>query len=415
MTPAVSLSSLPPKRAAKRPRDVRLDFFRGVCLVIIYIAHIFDNPWAQIIPARFGFSDATEIFVFCSGMASAVAFGSVFEQRGMMIGVARIAHRCWQVYWSHIGTFLAVTGLMLAVDRWLATGGSYVTGLGLGPALGQHAGDALLGLLTLTFVPHYFDILPMYLIILALLPAVVGLVQFDRTLAAVVVCGLWLVAATGKLDLPAELWHIGKPDAATWYFNPFSWQLIFLTGFAFMRGWLPAPPVDRWLILAAIVVVAVSVPLSWQVALERSETLAAWNAALAPLIDKTHFGLLRFVHFLALAYLSYVLVGENGVRLKGRVVDWARRLGQQSLAIFMSGLFLSFVASVVLSRAGRGIVPVALVNCGGIVALYGVARIVTWFKSSPWQKEQSGLTPIPLAATATAQAPPATMDRAPVG
>jgi hypothetical protein len=117
MTAAVPKSAAPQKPAAKRPRDVRLDFFRGVCLVIIYIAHIFDNPWAQAIPARFGFSDATEIFVFCSGMASAVAFGTVFERRGMLIGIARIAHRCWQVYWSG-----SIDGSRPAVPSWPALG-----------------------------------------------------------------------------------------------------------------------------------------------------------------------------------------------------------------------------------------------------------------------------------------------------
>ena len=38
----------------KRVRDVRLDFFRGVCLFIIFVAHIFGNYWALFIPARFG-------------------------------------------------------------------------------------------------------------------------------------------------------------------------------------------------------------------------------------------------------------------------------------------------------------------------------------------------------------------------
>ena len=65
--------------AARRPRDPRLDFFRGVGMFIILIAHITDNPWTLWIPARFGFSDATEIFVFCSGMASALAFGALFS------------------------------------------------------------------------------------------------------------------------------------------------------------------------------------------------------------------------------------------------------------------------------------------------------------------------------------------------
>ena len=65
--------------AQVRPRDPRLDFFRGLGMFIIFIAHLPWNSWALYIPARFGFSDATEIFVFCSGMASAIAFGRIFD------------------------------------------------------------------------------------------------------------------------------------------------------------------------------------------------------------------------------------------------------------------------------------------------------------------------------------------------
>ena len=53
---------------------------------IILIAHIPGNPWTLWIPARFGFSDATEIFVFCSGMASALAFGTIFRRAGWLLG-----------------------------------------------------------------------------------------------------------------------------------------------------------------------------------------------------------------------------------------------------------------------------------------------------------------------------------------
>ncbi len=78
---------------ASSPRDPRLDFFRGIAMFIILIAHIPRNPWTSWIPARFGFSDATEIFVFCSGMASALAFGAIFARAGLAMGALRIAHR----------------------------------------------------------------------------------------------------------------------------------------------------------------------------------------------------------------------------------------------------------------------------------------------------------------------------------
>lgn len=70
-----------PTAPAARARDLRLDFFRGLAMFIILLAHTPGNVWTLWIPARFGFSDAADIFVFCSGLASALAFGVVFTKR----------------------------------------------------------------------------------------------------------------------------------------------------------------------------------------------------------------------------------------------------------------------------------------------------------------------------------------------
>lgn len=269
--------------------------------------------------------------------------------------------------------------------------------------------------MTLTYVPNFFDILPMYMVVLAMLPLVVVVAQQDRRIAAMLLIAVWAVAATGALDLPAQPWLSREGLRKTWFFNPFSWQLIFFTGFAFMRGWLPAPTIDRRLMLACVGFVLLSVPLAWWPAIESSETLMAWSSQIAPLATKTHFGVLRFMHFLALAYIAYAAAGEQGKRLSGPVADVCRQLGQQSLAVFMSGLVLSFVASIVLNMSGRGFLAVAAVNLGGIGVLIVIARIVAWFKSSPWLGERKpaveapvpavGLPPVVTSPTLAAEQP----------
>ena len=107
-----AMSRAPARSTAAAPaagtRDLRLDFFRGLAMFIILIAHTPQNFFNAWIPARFGFSDATEIFVFCSGMASAIAFGRTFERAGWRLGAARVGYRVWQVYWAHLGLFFAV-------------------------------------------------------------------------------------------------------------------------------------------------------------------------------------------------------------------------------------------------------------------------------------------------------------------
>ncbi|MBD3787188.1 MAG: OpgC domain-containing protein, partial [Sphingomonadales bacterium] len=296
-----------------RPRDLRLDFFRGVGMFIILIAHITGNPWTLWIPARFGFSEATELFVFCSGMASALAFGAVFSRAGWGLGTLRILHRIWQVYWVHLGVFFVSLVLMLALDMTGAFPRDEVGALNLYPIL-TNTGPNLIGLLTLTYVPNYFDILPMYLVILGLIPVMMALARVDRRLVFLASAALW-IAATAGLNLPAELWF-SRPSDRPWFFNPFAWQLVFFTGFAVMAGWVPAPPVRRGLVWLAAAIVILSVPLAWSKIIGQIGPIRDLRRAAAPLFDKTDLGALRYVHFLALAYLAWVAVGPGGVRLQ---------------------------------------------------------------------------------------------------
>ena len=375
---------------AGKQRDPRLDFFRGVGMFIILIAHITNNPWTLWIPARFGFSDATEMFVFCSGMASAIAFGGVFARAGWAMGSLRILHRIWQVYWVHLGVFFLTLVLMLSLNMTGLFPRDEVNALNLEPFLNT-TGPNLVGLLTLTYVPNYFDILPMYLVILALIPLMMALASVDARLAILASLGLW-VAATLGLNLPAEAWF-AKPSDRVWFFNPFAWQLLFFAGFALMAGWLPAPPVRRWLVWTALVVVVVSVPFAWGKVIGQVELIRTLRQAGAVLIDKTDFGLLRFVHFLALAYLAWVLAGPGGARLRqgGRVVALISRVGQQSLAVFAASMVLARVLGAVLNLAGNGPLAALVVNLAGFALIIGVAQLAAFFKSAPWKTARAPL------------------------
>ncbi|SIS76415.1 hypothetical protein SAMN05421759_10393 [Roseivivax lentus] len=373
-------------------RDPRLDFFRGIAMFIILIAHVPGNWLALWIPARFGFSDATEIFVFCSGMASAIAFGKVFAQRGWGLGAARVAFRCWQVYWAHIGLFLAIAMTMAALNASGAFERDYVGQLNLYPFF-NNPEQNLIGLMTLTYVPNYFDILPMYLVILAMMPAFVALVWVHRGLAALVVITIWAFAQADILYFPAEPW-----SAREWFFNPFGWQLIFFTGFALMSGWLPAPPVDRRLVVLALVIVLGTVPFAHFRLIGAWDYAQLWRAQYDLLIAKTDFGLLRYVHFLALAYLAWVAVGARGARLipsetgGALAALWRRSLavimkvGQQSLAVFITSMYLARLMGAVLDVTGRNHLSMLLVNLLGALVLVAVAYGAGWFKSQPWRK-----------------------------
>jgi hypothetical protein len=377
------------QQPAKKPRDVRLDFFRGLGMFIILIAHITNNPWTLFIPARFGFSDATEMFIFCSGMASAIAFGAVFARAGFFMGLYRVVFRIWQIYWVHIATFMLTLAAMFMINRTGLFARDEVNALNLAPFL-KASGNQVIGLFTLTYVPNYFDILPMYIVILALLPVMVLLSRVSVYLALAASMGVWLAATFSNLSLPAEYWFSNN-STRQWFFNPFAWQLVFFTGFAFMSGWLPAPPRNRGLAIAAALVLLISLPFAWYVIIGQSDYIKAWRADWRVLIDKTNFGFLRYVHFLALAYLAWLAAGLSGENLTRTpfmqgLTRILTRVGQQSLAVFASSIVLARVLGAVLNALGSGFWASLFVNVLGFFCIYAIANLVAFSKSEPWKK-----------------------------
>ena len=401
-------ATAPPRKAARAhgfsdTRDPRLDFFRGVAMFIILIAHTPGNWLTLWIPARWGFSDATEIFVFCSGMASAIAFGKAFRDKGWPMGTARVSFRVWQVYWAHIGLFIAIAAAMAALNATGWFDRDYVGQLNLYPFFNDPQTN-LPALLTLTYVPNYFDILPMYLVILAMMPLMVGAARLSPWLTGVLVALIWLCANAAEfglggllpdLSLPAEPWSQRR-----WFFNPFGWQLVFFTGFALMIGWLPKPPVHPVLIAAALVVVLVNVPLSNIGVREFGLDWARdWRGAHSDLFAKSDFGPLRYLHFLSLAYLAWVAVGPRGDRIRPRGTGWIAlawspvlaiimKVGQQSLAVFVFSMFIARFLGVAFDTLGRTHLTMLAVNLAGFAAITACAYIAGWFKSHPWRAKK---------------------------
>ena len=290
----------------------------------------------------------------------------------------------WQVYWAHIGGFFVVLGLVGTVDQWLGTG-RYAEALLVGPVLADF--KSYIGpIMTLRFVPNYFDILPMYLAILAMIPAMMALERVHRLLPLAASLALWLGAQAGRLDLVAD-----SATGREWFFNPFGWQIIFFSGFGFIRGWLPTPPRDLRLAAIAALYVLLAAPVSCQ---ESFACYAGWghfpalgavHEWLQPAIDKTSIGALRYLHFMATAYLAFLAVGPQGRNLHGWLAERIRRVGQQTLAVFLTGLVAAQALGMVLDFSGRGFIASALVNLAGCALLVAAAALVSWFKAPPWR------------------------------
>ena len=71
-------------------RDLRLDFFRGVALILIFIDHVPENVLSWFTLQAVGFYDAAEVFIFISGFTAALVYGRRLAAKGE----PKLLHRC---------------------------------------------------------------------------------------------------------------------------------------------------------------------------------------------------------------------------------------------------------------------------------------------------------------------------------
>src|SRR5258707_4072887 len=151
-------------------RDLRLDFFRGVALIFIFIDHIPENILSYFTLEALGFFDAAEVFIFISGFTAALVYGPRLVEKGALYATAQVLRRAWQLYVSHVILFV----LFIAEVSYTATtfkNPMYNEEMRVADFLDEpHI--AVIKALLLQFQPAFLDILPMYIVMLVIFPAV---------------------------------------------------------------------------------------------------------------------------------------------------------------------------------------------------------------------------------------------------
>jgi hypothetical protein len=366
-------------KSDRSERDPRLDVFRGVCMCIILFAHMRWSVVSDWIPARFGLSDAAEMFVFLSGCASAIAFGGTFRRAGFLIGSARILYRCWQLYLCHLMVFFAVAALAAGANAWFASP-DYVEIAYLSWFFAEPA-RAMLHLFGLAYVPAFLDIIPVYMVVLAMVPAMMALSRLNPLLPMAASVLVYVLANASGWNFPAD-----PLDGRGWFLNPFAWQLVFFAGFGLSMGWIRAPGPSRSLLAvsAAVLAIGLLVKVSW------AGMLFPPVKALATLIldhsDKTFLDPMRLAHFFAVAYIVHGVFAANLGPLRHRLLAPIRKVGQQALPSFLLGIVLSQLGGLAFDQIGAGWSMQVLVNSAALAVMIGAAYVVGWFKSSPWRR-----------------------------
>jgi hypothetical protein len=357
-------------------RDLRLDLFRGIALWLIFLDHIPSNVVSWITIRNYGFSDATEIFIFISGYTAAFVYGKAMRERGFVISGARILRRAWQIYVAHIFLF----AIYMAEISYVAASFDnplYAEEMNILDFLKQPDMTIVQALL-LKFKPVNMDILPLYIILLLLFPPILWLLLRWPTLALGGSLALYLLTWQFGWNLPAY------PEGS-WYFNPFAWQLLFVFGaWCALGGAKRLGPIARspvTLVVAILYLVfAFIIALSWYLP-EQITLVPHWLENLIYPIDKTNLDVLRFAHFLALAVLTVRFVPRTWPMLDSWLLYPAILCGQHSLEIFCLGVFLAFAGHFALVDISGAFWMQVVISLLGIVAMITTAAIITWYKN----------------------------------
>lgn len=360
--------SAPPVANVRTRRDHRLDVLRGLALITIFINHVPDSVYEDWTSRNFGFSDAAEGFVLMSGIATGLAYASGFQPGRAFEAAMRVWRRARKLYLVH----MLITGLALAILGLghFAFGTEELSGRVNYIAVVERPLETILvGLPTLGHQFAYFNILPLYCVLLLVAPAFI-LIGRRSIWAMIGVSALvWAAAGMFRLNLP------NFPNEGGWFFNPLAWQLVFVIGVAGgmrAREGRSLVPANPWLFVAALAFLVFSG--IWVVAEAGGLPGGAYVPFFIGGFDKSFLPLPRLLHVLALAY---VLVNMHWLdRLLG---SWplgpVDTLGRNSLPVFATGSVIAIALQVVGEVVPTDALVDGLFFAAGLVVQYGVALL----------------------------------------
>lgn len=355
--------------AALIERDLRIDLFRGLSLWWIFIDHIPESYLNQLTPKNFGFSDAAEILVFLSGLASGMVYGDVARQSGLALACSRVFRRAVEIYIAQIVTLV----LLLAEVSYIAARQASMLDHANLAILVEKPAETLFQATLLRYSPVNLD--PLLLMVILHFGLLVILPVMMRAWPLALIGSVTLYVLTHLFD-----WYIPAYPTGQIYFNPLNWQLLFVIGIwwgAYRGKWQLAILKSKALAAFAAIYVLFSflITLGWQIHWIEAY-VPGWLSRLIYPVDKSNLDILRLIHFFALALLCWRVLPSNFAILKARALRPLVRCGEYSLVIYCAGVLLSFAGHAVLSLGSNSLASQTLVSVAGLAIMGAIASLL---------------------------------------
>jgi hypothetical protein len=204
-----------------------IDFWRGFALVSIFINHIPGIWYERLTHRNFSISDSAELFVFLAGWSLGLLVGRSDAQKSIPVLGFRLGGRAVQIYALHI--LISALALALLAATAYAINNPLILEWHNASAFFLDPTHVQIGIVLLTHQLGYFDILPLYVVLMLVAPAIAVIDRLARPMLVPLSLALYLAALT--VPFTATTW----PVEGQWFFNPFTWQAIFVLGFALSR------------------------------------------------------------------------------------------------------------------------------------------------------------------------------------
>jgi hypothetical protein len=371
-------------------RDTRIDVFRALALLTIFVNHVPGTLFEHLTHKNFGFSDSAEAFVLISGVAVGMAYGLKFKPGNRLLIALKAWKRAGVLYVAHVMTTVATLAIFSAAALYF-TRPDLLKLINIQMII-EDTPEALIGLATLGHQIGYNNILSMYAAVLLMMPFFLLLGSLNLGLMVTVSGLVWLLAGIWKIA-PANY-----PADGFWFLNPLSWQFLFIIGVASTMHVRRGGEIrfNRWLVSLAVAYLIFA--LVWvRLPLWGAETSLALPAVLGG-FDKTFLSLSRLLHILSLAYLIAVLPGlSNLARASPR--NPLAVLGRHSLPVFIAGTLLAMLCQVMKIVSPGGVVYDTVLISTGIALQFAFAYYLEWLPKIGW----GGRRPADMAATGFAQ------------
>ena len=338
-------------------RDLRIDYLRGLIMAGLVILHMeFYSLFSMFAWGRVGLVSTAEGFVTFSGIVIGMVYGARMDREGFYPAAIKLWQRAFQLYRVNLFIILSIALLYLVpainthdLMTWRAVSGGETFWLYPDPSapLIEWLRQALL----LKSGPHQFQVIGLYVLLVALAPGALWLGKRGYTLMLLIISwGLYAFYTYHPLRISGARFEYGFPILA--------WQVLFFNGMAIglhrdkLKSLFTAARRKLLLMIAAagsLVFLFIAsnnpAPIFWPGKLLSMIPADDFRWLYSVFFQKTTLGIGRLINNLCLYVLAYLLLSHYWTFFNKWFGWFLIPIGQASLYVFILHIYAILIVS----------------------------------------------------------------------